>query len=109
MNRIKVGLLQMTPCGNDQEANMAKGEAYCRYAKQMGADLALFPEMWNIGFVLFDQKQPGSQEEWQAQAVGRDDRFVGHFAGLAKELRMAIALTYGHEPDQHSASGAQGR
>jgi predicted amidohydrolase len=49
MNSITVALLQMTACGNDQAANRAKGEVFCRRACEMGADIALFPEMWNIG------------------------------------------------------------
>ena len=47
MSSIKVALLQMTACGSDQEANLSKGEAFCRQASEMGANIALFPEMWN--------------------------------------------------------------
>ena len=49
MSTINVALLQMISFGADQEANLAKGEAFCRRAREMGADIALFPEMWNIG------------------------------------------------------------
>jgi predicted amidohydrolase len=91
---IKVALLQMTACGTDQAANRDKGEAFCRQASAAGADIALFPEMWNIGYTFFDPSQPGARENWQAQAVGRADAFVRHFRALAEELRMAIALTY---------------
>lgn len=47
---LQIALLQMTAHGSDQEANLAKGEAFCRRARAMGADIALFPEMWNIGY-----------------------------------------------------------
>jgi predicted amidohydrolase len=94
MNSITVALLQMTACGNDQAANRAKGEAFCRRACEMGADIALFPEMWNIGYAFYDPAQLGAHEEWRAQAVGPIDGFVVHFRKLAKELGMAIALTY---------------
>jgi predicted amidohydrolase len=94
MNLIKVALLQMTACGNDQGANLAKGEAFCRRASEMGADVALFPEMWNIGYAFCDPAQPGALEAWRAQAIGQDDDFIAHFEALAKELKMAIALTY---------------
>jgi len=40
----------MTSCGADQDANLAKGETFCRRAKLMGADVALFPEMWSNGY-----------------------------------------------------------
>ena len=49
MNFFRVALLQMTAEKN-QEENLKKGLAFCRQAKQMGADLALFPEMWNNGY-----------------------------------------------------------
>ncbi|MDY6875699.1 MAG: carbon-nitrogen hydrolase family protein [Chloroflexota bacterium] len=94
MRLIKIALLQMTACGTDQDANRAKGETFCRQASEMGADIALFPEMWNIGYTFHDSDQPGVREEWEAQAVSQDEDFVVHFRELAGELRMAIALTY---------------
>ncbi len=94
MRPIKIALLQMTTCGTDQDANRAKGEAFCRQASEMGADIALFPEMWNIGYTFYDSDQPSAREEWEAQAVSQDEDFVVHFRELAGELRMAIALTY---------------
>jgi N-carbamoylputrescine amidase len=94
MKAIRVGLLQMTGCGNDRAASQAKGELFCRRARAMGADVALFPEMWSVGMTFFDPKQRGAREEWQAQAISLDDQFIAHFQNLAGELKMAIALTY---------------
>jgi predicted amidohydrolase len=94
MNMIRVGLLQMIAHGNDQDANRAKGEAFCRQAREMGADVALFPEMWNVGYTFYDLSQPEKREAWEAQAIGQEDDLVAHFRELAQELRMAIALTY---------------
>jgi N-carbamoylputrescine amidase len=116
--QITVALLQMTSCGNDQAANLSKGEAFCRRACDMGADIALFPEMWNIGYTPYLPKEqdvcdlwraperwkdgavstyPASQsarEEWQAQAISQNDPFITHYRMLARELQMAIAITY---------------
>lgn len=118
MSAINVALLQMSSCGTDQEANLAKGEAFCRRAKEMGADIALFPEMWNIGYASFvgaqedlgdlwrapgrwdgtDAPDTSAREEarsrWQERAVGRDEPFISHHRALAQELEMAIAVTY---------------
>jgi N-carbamoylputrescine amidase len=94
MSAIKVALLQMTACGTDQEANRAKGEAFCHRASELGADIALFPEMWNIGYTFYDPTQPNARPIWEAQAIGQDGGFVTHFRQLAKELKMAVALTY---------------
>lgn len=94
MSAINVALLQMVACGDDQEANLRKGEAFCRRANEMGADIALFPEMWNIGYSFPEKSQPGAHERWVAQAVGSEDGFVRHFRELAAALGMAIAITY---------------
>lgn len=89
---MKVALLQMNGCGLDLEANQVKGELFCRRARAMGADIALFPEMWSVGMTFFDSEQ--ERGRWRAHAIGRDDAFVLHFRRLARELNMAIALTY---------------
>jgi predicted amidohydrolase len=91
---LKIALLQMFSQGSDQGANFVKGEEFCRRAAVTGADIALFPEMWNIGYTPFDPGQPGAFEQWAAQAIGPRDAFFVHFKALARELDMAIALTY---------------
>lgn len=104
---LTVALLQMVVSGTDQDANLRKGDAFCRRARAMGADIALFPEMWNIGYTPFPgcavnyhqvgaetPEQARARAAWQAQAIGPDDAFVVHFRELARELDMAIALTY---------------
>jgi predicted amidohydrolase len=80
-------------CGSDQDANREKGEAFCRSAREMGADIALLPELWNIGG-LFPSLDAHEQLEWQSRAITEQDEFVVRFRGLASELGMAIALTY---------------
>ncbi len=91
---VKVALLQMTGCGCDLGANQAKGDLFCRRARALGADVALFPELWSIGMTGFDPQQVGARARWQAQAISRDDAFITHFRQLARELELAIALTY---------------
>jgi len=89
---VNVALLQMTSVGGDVEANLAKGEEHCRRARELGADIALFPEMWSIGYAPCPPDDEG-RERWRASAVDRDGPFVSHFRGLARELDMAIAIT----------------
>ena len=55
--QLTIALLQMTSFGNDQHLNLSKGEAFCRHAHEMGADIALFPEMWNIGYTPYLPKE----------------------------------------------------
>ncbi len=65
MNQLTVALLQLTSEGNDQDANKAKGELFCRRAQVMGADIALFPELWNVGYTPAHTWQ-GTDELWRA-------------------------------------------
>jgi len=88
----------MTAAGTDQPANLAKGEEFCRRAASVGADVALFPEMWNVGYTPCPDDDEG-RRRWQALAVPTDGPFVSHFRSLARELRMAIALTYLEQHD----------
>jgi len=93
-SELVVALLQMTPKGSDRDANLAKAERFCRDAAAQGADIALMPEMWSVGYGGFNEKKPDAREVFVAKAVGTDSPWVQHFARLAKELRMAIAVTY---------------
>ena len=89
MTTLKIALLQIAPTGT-LEGNLEKGIAACRRAKQQGADIALFPEMFSCGYDICDR--PPSV--WQADAVAADDPFVTRFGELAKELDLAIAVTF---------------
>jgi predicted amidohydrolase len=91
---LMVALLQMASFGYDQEGNLRKGEAFCRQARNMGADIALFPEMWNIGYSLPPPDDLAGRQTLYSQAVSSEGPFVTHFQKLAHGLHMAIALTY---------------
>ncbi|HLO04373.1 MAG TPA: carbon-nitrogen hydrolase family protein [Symbiobacteriaceae bacterium] len=86
MSILRVALLQLTAHGADQEANLAKGLEACRQARAMGADIALFPEMWSIGYALNNANAE--------RAIGPDSAFLKAFQALARELGLAIAITY---------------
>lgn len=114
MTTLTVALLQLAPPGRGLRANLATGEAACRRAKAIGADIALFPEMWSNGYSpaatdlptdevyrhprLWDGAPPAPplptpEVIWGDEAITRDGPFVTHFRELAAELDMAIALT----------------
>lgn len=88
-NPLKIAFLQISPCPTLKE-NLEKGIAALKKAKEMGADLALFPEMWSCGYDIYNR----SPEVWKQDAVSADSDFVQAFGSLAKELSMAIAVTY---------------
>lgn len=94
MYSLKVALLQMVWSRRDIDANLRKGEHFCRNAAAGGAHIALFPEMWNIGYDEFESDNPDNRRAWLSLAVSRGGSFVQHFRCLAAELGMAIGLTY---------------
>lgn len=92
--KLKIAFLQLQPAGSIED-NMEKGVKACREAKEKGADIALFPEMWSTGYVFPHEK------EWLEQnAVSLDSAYVKQFSALAAELNLAIAVTLleKHEP-----------
>ncbi|MGK5529598.1 carbon-nitrogen hydrolase family protein [Streptomyces sp. URMC 129] len=112
---LTVALLQLDRPGHDLDANREAGEAACRRAKALGADIALFPEMWSNGYAsaatpeqaeenvyrhpeLWEDEEPvevpGHRDAWHGEPVDRDSPFVTHFRTLAAGLDMAVALTY---------------
>ena|SRR5882672_5409596 len=96
--KFTVALLQISSFGNDQGKNLVRGVQACREAKVLGADLAVFPELWNIGATLapFD---PEGRRRWIAAAIDQKSIFFQTFASLAQELQMNITVTiWKHTP-----------
>ncbi|MDL1982158.1 MAG: carbon-nitrogen hydrolase family protein [Deltaproteobacteria bacterium] len=106
MDTLKVALLQIKSHGLDQQANLEKGLDWVKKAKALHADIALFPEMWNIGYTPFDPVvwteqydplDPKWKKEiahWQKNAITCESKFIRSFCNLAKELKIAIVITY---------------
>ena len=59
---LTVALLQLSPISLNLTASLEKGEQYCRLARTLGADVALFPEMWSNGYIFFDDIIPETLE-----------------------------------------------
>ncbi|MGA2134136.1 MAG: carbon-nitrogen hydrolase family protein [Bryobacteraceae bacterium] len=97
--KFKVALLQIAPYGDDQDQNLAKGVQACLKAKSLGADLAVFPELWNIGATRAPRDTEG-RRRWISSAIDRRSSFFQTFASLAREQEMNIAVTYleAHRP-----------
>lgn len=101
-DQIKVALLQLNSLSPDLNKNREKGEEFCRTAKAMGADIALFPEIWSNGYTRYNwpgskytaERYPLGFGEWKNGAIDQSSEFISHFRKLAKELGMAIVITY---------------
>ncbi len=88
MSTLNIALLQIAPTGS-LEGNLDKGIAACRQAKEIGADIVLFPEMWSCGYDIYEPPV----EAWRCKAIDLDSEFLAYFQGLAKELSIAIGVT----------------
>lgn len=110
MTTLTVALLQLDRPEPDLTVTREAGEAACRRAAALGADIALFPEMWSNGYhsaepigtvyrhpELWAGHPPvaGAEGEpaWRGEPVTADSDYVAHFRALAAELGIAIALT----------------
>jgi predicted amidohydrolase len=60
-----------------------------RKLQELGADIALFPEMWSNGYRIYGRPA----EEWKAEAISAESEFVRAFGRLAGELDMAVGVT----------------
>lgn len=92
--KLKIAFLQLQPAGSIED-NMEKGVKACREAKEKGADIALFPEMWSTGYVF-----PHDKKWLEQNSASLDSEYVKRFSALAAELNLAIAVTLleKHEP-----------
>lgn len=85
MSLFKVALLQLQ-AESTTYLNLRKGMEACRQAKEMQADLALFPELWQVGYE--------ADKMHMDNAIDLNDSFIINFQELAWKLKMAIAVTY---------------
>lgn len=87
MKVFKTALLQILP-GNTLNENLQKGLNACRQAKALGADIALFPEMWSTGYNI-----PKDINQLKEASVSANGEFTGAFKAIAAKLNMAVAVT----------------
>lgn len=86
--KVKIAFLQLLP-EKSADKQFEKGQSACRTAKVMGADIALFPEMWSDGYYI-----PDDTERIKELSVSAGDPFVQEFRELAEELNMSIGITF---------------
>lgn len=91
---LKIALLQLLP-GSGPEGQLRKGISACEKAKELGADIALFPEMWSTGYRI-----PQDEKVLNDMAVSVESSFVQEFRKEALKLQMATGITFleTHEP-----------
>ena len=86
--KIKIAFAQILP-GKNTDENLLIGKNACIEAKENGADIVLFPEMWSDGYDL-----PQNEAELRKLAIGKDSGFIRAFRDLAANLQMAVGITF---------------
>lgn len=108
--QLCIALIQRSSAGNDIVTNMRLADEACRDAKALGADVALFPECWSVGYtsrhgLRFDPVQlwrgpdlgPAGEPlagGWDGLAIAADGPELRQMQALAAELDMAIVFTF---------------
>lgn len=85
---LKIALLQLLP-GKNLEEQFKIGKAACEKAKDMDADIALFPEMWSDGYRI-----PQDERAINELSISADSDFIQGFRNLAEKLQMAVGITF---------------
>lgn len=85
---LKIALLQLHP-GKNLEDQFKIGKAACEKAKDMDADIALFPEMWSDGYRI-----PQDERAISELSISADSDFIQGFRNLAEKLQMAVGITF---------------
>lgn len=97
MNNVKVALLQLLPEENLQ-GNIIKGIKAVEKAAAMGADIALFPEMWSCGYCF-----PQDKTALDSLAVSHESEYTMTFAKAARDNDISVAVTYLMKNEQGGA------
>ena len=98
--KLKIAFLQLLP-GKTLREQYDTGKTACDKAKEMGADIALFPEMWSDGYYL-----PQDEKELSSLSISKESDFIAGFRELAKKLEIAIGITFleKHDPSRSTHS-----
>jgi len=87
MAELVVAVVQEPGHGLDVSANCVAAAAACRVAAAQGADVVVLPELWQIAYSVDD-------DGWLELATPIDGPYVAEFRRLARELGIAILVTF---------------
>ncbi|MDY0812010.1 carbon-nitrogen hydrolase family protein [Kitasatospora purpeofusca] len=90
---MRLALVQSAASPGDPQENLRRGLALCEEAKAGGADLVVFPELWQTGYAPCPGDAAGGQR-WHDQATSVDGPWLGAFRAAARRLRLAVVTTF---------------
>jgi predicted amidohydrolase len=82
---MKVAIAQLNPVFNYKDS-LQKGIEFSKKAKESGADLILFPELFSNGYDL--------SENALENAIKLHDNYLNEFRAAAKKFKIAIGITF---------------
>ena len=101
-NQLRIAVVQKRRDPYDRDKNTQLGISCMQEAKNMGADLVLFPECWITGYEFpeFDDNIPIEEIEktdafrqWAASAMKEDDPHLLAFQKAAQEMEIGVVIT----------------
>lgn len=99
---FRVAIVQETRDPYDCNYNTEKGLNIVKKAKELGADIVLFPECWITGyeFPRVDEKLSLEErmelpqfKEWNRLAIDENSEYIKEFCKIAKKLNIGIVIT----------------
>jgi predicted amidohydrolase len=89
---MKIALLQLNPATNPEQ-NFQKTKPKIAEAARAGADIALLPELWTVGYTAPEEYEQG-QAAWRVAAMSQQDDAFRRYVNLARDNSIAVALGY---------------
>ncbi len=85
---IRVAMVQMDAHQNIKD-NLDKGLKICKLCKEKSTDIIVFPEMWSTGYYI-----PQNKTKLNEYAITLESDYIKNFQEVAKELEVAIVITF---------------
>ncbi|HEY0935003.1 MAG TPA: carbon-nitrogen hydrolase family protein, partial [Trebonia sp.] len=109
---MQIALAQLRPVRGNPDANLDLGLKACADARAQGADLIIFPELWQHGYAPCPRSGTG-RERWLSAAQAVDGEWVSAFREIAQSEQVAILTTFlrrtaGGVRDSAAAIGVDG-
>lgn len=102
INTFKVAIVQEKRHPYDMRINTENGLVIVKKAKELGADIVLFPECWITGYefpaideILTVEEIMKTQQfkEWNQLAIDENNQYIQAFCNIAKELNIGVVIT----------------
>lgn len=92
MNKIKIALAQLNSKDNPED-NLSITKSALLRAKEGGADIVLFPELWTTSYSEYPEKE-SDRDIWKNKSIWSGHELYDEYLDLAKEIGIAFVFTF---------------